>query len=87
MSNAVFITLGVAVFVIGFGTLWRNSSKFHKAMDVFYRRALNAENDEELEDVEVSLRLYAAKECWHRHHSERVREILAYIKGRLSYRK
>jgi hypothetical protein len=69
------------IFVGAFWWLARESGRVHKCLDHLSYRAATLPDDE-LEDVEVALRVYVAEHCWHRRHVERAREILAFIKGR-----
>lgn len=72
----------IALVVWSLWRLMRISDRIHGDLAEIKRRASECETPEELEDVEVTLRLYAAKNCWHRHHGSHAREVLAYIHGR-----
>lgn len=78
------VIIGMAALVVW--SLWRlarEAKRVHDDLDNLQRRASDCETQEELEDVEVSLRLYTAKNCWHRHFGAHARKVLAYIHGRL----
>lgn len=77
------VIIGMAALVAwSFWRLAREAKRVHGDLDKLKRRAFDCETQEELEDVEVSLRLYAAKNCWHKHFGAHAREVLAYIHGR-----
>lgn len=66
-------------------SLWRlacEADRIHGGLDAIRRRAFNATTEEELEDAEVALRIFAAENCWNKHFTTHAREVLSYIQGR-----
>lgn len=84
--NSIDMLIFIAVvFVICGSCLWylgHNSAKIYRRMDEIKLQACHARTIEELEDAQVALQVYCARNCWHRSHSSYAREVLAYIRGR-----
>lgn len=84
-SQIVGSVLTLAVVVLGFWSMVnvsKHAGWVHGQLDVLRSRAFNAVTDEELDAVEVSLRLLHSEHCYHRILGDRAREVLAYIRGR-----
>jgi hypothetical protein len=76
-----YISFGIIATLISLWYLYKDVTRVHKDLDALKNRAQFAENEQELEDVQVSLLLYAAKNCWHKNLTSHAREVLNYIHG------
>lgn len=64
--------------------LWLNihcAGKLDKDLDDIFKQAQAAKSTQELQDISTTLHAYAEKHCGHYH--PKVREIMAYIHGRI----
>jgi hypothetical protein len=86
--NPTATVIGVsAVYVIlMLWCLWKlttTAKRVHTEIDALQHKAEDAFTQEELEDAEVSLRVYAAKDMpRHRAFTRRVKAIHTYLQGR-----
>lgn len=62
--------------------LKKEADAVYSALNAFKTRAIIAEDDKELRDIEMSLRLYVEKKCWHKHYMSHASKVLSYIHGR-----
>jgi hypothetical protein len=79
----IIIGLMMPSVIWAFWYLAHGAKLVHDDINNFKHRAFNAESFEELENIEVSLRIYAVKNCWHRHLTSHANDVLNYIHGRM----
>jgi len=83
----ILIVAVIIIFVIitsFFYKIYTEAEKIHSTLDAFKTMATVTNNKKELRDIEIRLRLYVKKECWHTHHMSHAREVLSYIQGKLN---
>jgi hypothetical protein len=87
----LWVQISVYLFIFGYVTLVgcsllalaREADRVHGELKRLKIRAANAETISELEDIKVSLLVYASENCWHKHFASHAREVLNYINGRM----
>jgi hypothetical protein len=79
-----YIIIAALVLIIAVFVIWLNNvnRKVYMQFDDIYKKAINAKDINELENIMVTLKEFS-KQCWHQDQFEYADKIKQYIRGRI----
>lgn len=90
ICSLVGVTCGLALLILsaikGMDSVFKDGEKVGTGFDEIEKRAMDCDVSE-LAAVKAELRAFYRKNCWHKYHSYRYREIMGFLAGRIGQAK